>query len=175
MKAISVLLAALALCLSAAIGVRADDASARIIIFNGVETTVMVARESSAASASGLQNLWITPADLTRATGFEIKPQGVCHEEICFPIPKNRKDALLKKQAGATWFNLAEFARMTNQPFSTDDIHHVWFFGERLQAQNQFVNSLEAPNFTLPDLNGKLHSLSDFRGKKVLLITWASW
>ncbi|PYS58122.1 MAG: hypothetical protein DMF74_24460, partial [Acidobacteria bacterium] len=30
-------------------------------------------------------------------------------------------------------------------------------------------------NFTLPDLNGKLHSLADFRGKKVLLVTWASW
>ncbi|MBI3853814.1 MAG: redoxin domain-containing protein [Verrucomicrobia bacterium] len=32
-----------------------------------------------------------------------------------------------------------------------------------------------APDFTLPDLKGKAHSLSDFRGKKVLLITWASW
>ena len=32
-----------------------------------------------------------------------------------------------------------------------------------------------APNFTLPDLNGRVHSLADFRGKKVLLVTWASW
>ena len=28
---------------------------------------------------------------------------------------------------------------------------------------------------TLPDITGKLHSLSDFRGKKVFLATWASW
>jgi len=27
----------------------------------------------------------------------------------------------------------------------------------------------------LPDFNGKLHSLTDFRRKRVLLITWASW
>ena len=33
----------------------------------------------------------------------------------------------------------------------------------------------EAADFTLPDLNGKMHSLADFRGKKVLLLTWGSW
>ena len=32
-----------------------------------------------------------------------------------------------------------------------------------------------APDFTLPDLEGRLHSLSEHRGKKVLLVTWASW
>jgi len=35
--------------------------------------------------------------------------------------------------------------------------------------------SLEAPDFSLPDLSGRLHSLSDQRGKKTLLIAWASW
>jgi len=28
---------------------------------------------------------------------------------------------------------------------------------------------MPAPNFTLPDQMGKIHSLSDFRGKKVVL------
>jgi peroxiredoxin len=37
------------------------------------------------------------------------------------------------------------------------------------------MTSLEAPDFTLPDLEGALHSLSDHRGKKRLLIAWASW
>jgi hypothetical protein len=27
----------------------------------------------------------------------------------------------------------------------------------------------------LPDLDGNLHRLSDYRGKKVLLSAWASW
>ena len=32
-----------------------------------------------------------------------------------------------------------------------------------------------APDFQLPDLEGQLHSLSDQRGKQVLLIAYASW
>jgi peroxiredoxin len=35
--------------------------------------------------------------------------------------------------------------------------------------------STSAPDFTLPDLDGRLHSLSDHRGKKVVLLTWASF
>lgn len=33
----------------------------------------------------------------------------------------------------------------------------------------------EAPDFTLADIDGASHRLSDFRGKKVLLVFWASW
>jgi peroxiredoxin len=32
-----------------------------------------------------------------------------------------------------------------------------------------------APDFTLTDINGKSHKLSDYRGKDVLLIFWATW
>lgn len=35
--------------------------------------------------------------------------------------------------------------------------------------------SLEAPDFTLPDLDGRPHSLSDYRGQKILLAAYASW
>ena len=33
----------------------------------------------------------------------------------------------------------------------------------------------EAPDFMLPDLAGVPHRLSDLRGQKVFLTTWASW
>ena len=47
--------------------------------------------------------------------------------------------------------------------------------GEAAADRSRKLESLEAPDFTLPDIEGKLHSLSDFRGKKVFLATWASW
>lgn len=33
----------------------------------------------------------------------------------------------------------------------------------------------KAPDFRLTDINGKKHSLSDYRGKNVLLVFWATW
>lgn len=32
-----------------------------------------------------------------------------------------------------------------------------------------------APDFTLLDINGKQHKLSDYRGKNVLIVFWATW
>jgi len=139
-----------------------------IVIYDGIATEISPMPESSS-------DLWITTIDLTRATRFVIKPQGVCRDELCFPLPKNRKAEFVLKKGATTWFNLSEFAKLINQPVVTDQKNGVWYFGARAAEQNGGLASFAAPNFTLPDLNGKLHSLSDFRGKKVLLVTWASW
>jgi hypothetical protein len=150
----------------------AADTSRPTVIFDRVASEV-----SAPAPAFGSQatDLWVTLADLKRATGFEVKPQGICRKELCFPLPKDKRSAFLSKNGAATWFNLTAFARMLHQAVANDAPHRTWYIGPRPDVQNAFLDSLEAPNFTLPDMNGKQHSLSDFRGKKVLLITWASW
>lgn len=33
----------------------------------------------------------------------------------------------------------------------------------------------QSPDFTVTDINGKSHSLSDYRGKNVLVVFWATW
>src|SRR5207253_7019774 len=150
------------------VAARATDQNSRTVIYDGVATEVSAAPEPSS-------DLWITTTDLTRATRFVIKPQGVCRNELCFPLPKNRKAEFVSKKGGTSWFNLSEFARLIKQPFVTDQKNGVWYFGARAADRNTYLMSLEAPNFTLPDLSGKPHALADFRGKKVLLVTWASW
>jgi len=127
-----------------------------------------------AQTPDGTDQLWVTTADLTRATRFEVKPQGVCREELCFPLPKTHLTDFLHKQAGKEWFNLTAFAELVHQPMARDTATSTWYFGLRAD-QRETLASLRAPDFTLPDMAGKLHSLSDFRGKKVLLVTWASW
>jgi hypothetical protein len=132
-----------------------------------------VATEITPATADASQ-LWITTADLTRATRFELKPQGVCREQLCFPVPKARASEFVRKSSRATLFNLVAFAGLVKQPVAHDEQRSTWYFGLR-SDQRQGLASLQAPDFTLPDMSGKLHSLSDFRGKRVLLVTWASW
>jgi hypothetical protein len=144
----------------------------RVVIYDNQPTEVA---PPPAALPAESGDLWVTLADLKRATGFVNKPQGVCRAELCFPLPKGRKAAFLSKQRAVTWFNLSEFARLLRQPTAHDAEAAVWYFGPRPEEQNGFVASLKAPDFTLPDAQGRLRKLSAFRGKKVLLITWASW
>jgi hypothetical protein len=150
-----------------------------LILPAGKDIPSTVIYDDVATSVNALENadigqLWITTADLTRATRFEIKPQGVCRNELCFPLPKARQQEFLHSQSGKTWFNLTSFAALVSQPVAHDLPTSTWYFGLR-SDQRQALASLRAPDFTLPDVNGKPHSLSDFRGKKVLLVTWASW
>src|SRR5262249_52219238 len=160
-------LSALWFCLIAGISAFADTKS----------VTVIYDEKPTALSAmmNETKDLWVTMKDLTRATRYVVKPQGVCRDELCFPLPKAQKAKFIMKQGSAEWFNLSEFARLINQPVAFDENHLTYYFGARAAAQNAFLESLEAPDFTLPDVQGKTHSLSDFRGKKVLLVTWASW
>jgi Peroxiredoxin len=48
-------------------------------------------------------------------------------------------------------------------------------FQERLKVSKNLALGGIAPDFTQPDVNGKPVSLSDFKGKYVLIDFWASW
>ena len=115
--------------------------------------------------------LWLTADDLKRVSGWEFKPQGFCKGDVCVPIPDARKTELI---AGGR-YNLAALANLLGQPVVADEPHHAWCFGEAASERKRMLTSLEAPDFTLPDLDGKMHSLSDYRGKKVFVVSWASW
>jgi hypothetical protein len=137
------------------------------LVYDDTATDLAVAREDGG-------QLWITTADLKRATRFEVKPQGVCRDELCFPLPKARQQEFVHKTPQVSWFNITEFAALVHQPVAHDAALETWYFGLR-SDQRQQLSSLQAPDFALPDLHGKLHRLSDFQGKKILLVTWASW
>jgi hypothetical protein len=123
------------------------------------------------ALASG-DDLWLTAPDLTRATGWKLTCDGFCHGSLCIPIPPGR-DVEFTRADGSV--NLAAFARLRGQALVHDDDATVWALDASTAARSATRASLEAPDFTLPDLSGRLHSLHEHRGKKVLLASWASW
>ena len=116
-------------------------------------------------------NLWLSPTDLTRVTGWELKPEGACLGDRCVLIPAGREKEFVRPGL----FNLSAFARHLGEPSVNDKQHTLWSFSEAPDQIGERLHSLVAPDFTLPDLDGKLHSLSDYRGNKVLLMSWASW
>jgi len=126
----------------------------------------------ASAKAEG-NNLWLSSSDLRAASGWELKPEGACKGDVCIPIPPAREAEFVRD--GGKSFNLATFARHLSQPIVHDDRNGVWYFGEAASNRGATLRSLDAPDFELPDLDGKMHRLSDYRGKKVLLAAWASW
>lgn len=122
------------------------------------------------AEVSG-DGLWLTAAEMERAAGWMLKPEGFCKGETCLPVPPSRKNDLV----AGNRYNLAVLAELIGQPVVRGDEHRVWCFGEAASERRRALTSLTAPDFELPDLSGKLHRLSDHRGKKVLLASWASW
>ena len=114
--------------------------------------------------------LWVRKTDLPRINEFELKPQGACRADVCIPVEKS--------MARGAYFNLTAFARKVGQTVVADRDARVWSFGEIPLVSGQFVDSRVAPDFEVPlsePGSGRPVRLSDFRGKKVLVLTWASW
>lgn len=111
------------------------------------------------------KDLWVRAADLPRINQFEVKPQGACRDDMCIPIPRELKSG--------PWFNLSGFARRVRQASVAEA--GVWSFGEIPVVRGDFYRSRIAPDFAVPDRQGHTVRLSGFRGRKVLVLTWASW
>jgi hypothetical protein len=115
--------------------------------------------------------LWLKAADLERVSGWAHKPQGFCKGDVCVPVPAARKDEFVRGES----YNLAALAELLGQPMAADAENRAYCFGEAASERKRILTSLDAPDFTLPDLAGRMHSLSQYRGKKVFLVSWASW
>jgi hypothetical protein len=114
--------------------------------------------------------LWLSPEDFEAASGWTLKPEGLCREQACVPLPK---DGSWRDPEGR--LDLAGFATRFGRPIVRDDDHAVWAIGEKADERAERLLSLRAPDFTLPDLDGQMHSLSDFRGRKIFLMAWGSY
>ncbi len=117
-------------------------------------------------------HLWVPAASIEAINGFVLKPEGLCWDDICIPLPA---DSSLRMQKDETiYIDAAALAERIGQPVAHSRDRTVWSFGESTMAGRPLASGI-APDFALPDREGNLVRLSDFRGKKVFLLAWASW
>jgi len=120
-------------------------------------------------------DLWVESADLPRVNGFVLKPEGACLDELCIPIKQDRDSEIFVRRDADRWISVTTLADRLGQTYAVDREARVWSFGEIPATRKAFTEQGMAPDFTLPTVDGRPVRLADLRGRKVLLLTWASW
>jgi hypothetical protein len=140
-----------------------------------MNTTVLTRNETVPVRAAAVEGeaLWLTPEELARATEWEWTPDGLCRGALCVPVPPAAP--WVREDGAGMRVDLVGLARHLGQPVAASPAHGVWAIGESHAALGDRLRSLDAPDFTLPDLAGRAWSLREFRGRKVFLLAWASW
>ena len=126
-------------------------------------------RATTVEATVGPDGVRLPPAAVRDALGWELKPQGLCRGEQCVRVPS--RDALVRDGA----IDLATLAETLGRPLAVDIDARAACLGVAAEDRARQLQSLDAPDFILPDLDGRSHTLSGFRGKKVFLVAWASW
>ena len=98
-----------------------------------------------------------------RETGWVITSEGACRGGVCVLLGTAESSVTLDLVAERLGMGLVH-----------EDRHGLWAIGPST-VSGRALESVDAPDFTLPDLDGRPFRFGTLRGQKVVLVAWASW
>lgn len=101
--------------------------------------------------------------------GWEWRAEGLCRETVCVPVSDR---SLVEDVEG---IDILAVAKILDRPTVIDPDAGLLVVGQPPGDRHEALYKRRAPDFTLPDLTGTLHSFSDWVGHKRLLVAFASW
>jgi len=123
---------------------------------------------------------WLVPLEaFSEAIGAKVEyPDGsgmavICQADRCVPLKIGESAVDIEGTIYAAPKVIAAPFGFSVQTNGANQIHVLR--DGNLSADKGSLAGRLAPDFTLPDLDGKPVRLSDFRGKKTLVYMWASW
>ena len=69
--------------------------------------------------------------------------------------------------------DVAAVAERIGMPIAHDETHGLWAIGP--ESGGRVLDSARMPELVLPDFNDQPFDVATLRGRKVLLLAWASW
>jgi hypothetical protein len=112
-----------------------------------------------------LTSLDIDAEAFTARTGWTAKQQGLCQGDVCVPAPGAiRADGTL---------DATVISERLHMPLVHDEAHGLWALGPA--SGGKALATAVAPDPVLRDRNGDSFSLSSLRGRRVIMVAWASW
>jgi hypothetical protein len=106
------------------------------------------------------------PADaFATRTGWTSKPEGLCKGDACVPAPG--------AMAPDGTLDVTMVAERLRMPLVHDDDHGLWALGP--ESGGRALTSVEVPPLDLIDRTGAPFDFSSLRGRRVVMVAWASW
>ncbi len=112
--------------------------------------------------------LLVDADDLERSTGWALKPEGLCRDEVCVPLLGRAVEVHGR-------IDLVEWAAALHRPLATDAEHGVAAVTPPADERAAALAGGAAPDLALPDVDGNIVELGSLAGRKRVLVTWASW
>ena len=109
----------------------------------------------------------LSAEEFEQVTGWEIKAEGACRGEVCVPLPP------LDPDAGGR-IHVTVLAERLGMPIAHDQPHGLWALGPR-SGDRRVLDTARMPDLVLRDFHGDAFDLAGLRGRKVVLLAWASW
>jgi hypothetical protein len=114
-----------------------------------------------------LESLDVNPAAFEARTGWVIKPEGACKGDACVPLPASIP--------ASTTLDARILSERLGMALVADKSTNIWALGPETAINGRVLTSVVAPDISLPDLDGNMFRLADLRGRKIVLVSWASW
>jgi len=135
-------------------------------------TTVAILDDAQVTLADAVVEagtLLVAADDFAAATGWSLKPQGLCRGDVCVPV-RGHAGVVVDAHIDA-----ARVAPLLGRTSVVDAAAGVVAYAASASAAGARIAELHAPDFTLGELDGTPFTFSEIGRKKKLLTTWASW
>ena len=120
-------------------------------------------------TGSPVNDIYMANAPIVRSKGYSL-------DSLLNVHPASPVSAYFVVKDFAYKLNLEEMKSVRSKlDVSLDGTFYVQQIESMIARMEKVQVGSEAPDFTLPDVNGNLVSLSSFRGKYVLVDFWAAW
>ena len=111
----------------------------------------------------------IAPSDLEAALGWELTAEGLCRGDVCVIV---RDPAALRVGERV---DVAAAAGVLGRLVVVDADAGVVAVSAAPEVRRAGLVDREAPPFSLADLDGEPHDLTEWRGTKKLVVAFATW
>jgi hypothetical protein len=111
-------------------------------------------------------SLRVPASEFSSVTGWDAKPEGMCRGEVCVPAPGALDN-------GAVTIEMA--AARLGMPIGHDTEHGVWSLGAATATGRTLATAVARFPSSLIDAMGRGFDFASLRGRRIIMIAWASW